>query len=43
MPPLVDAQPAAGRTRRDGGAPQHGMEREPDFFHRPRRKKDRKK
>ncbi|PFG39173.1 putative metal-dependent HD superfamily phosphohydrolase [Georgenia soli] len=43
VPPLVDAQPVTGQRPTEDGAPQHGMEREPDFFDRPRRKKDKRR
>jgi predicted metal-dependent HD superfamily phosphohydrolase len=43
VPPLIEAEPVVGEIRPADGAPQHGMEREPDLFARPRRKKDKKR
>jgi predicted metal-dependent HD superfamily phosphohydrolase len=43
VPQLIEGEPVSGDVRPAGGAPQHGIEREPDLFDRPRRKKDRKR
>ncbi|GAA4287029.1 hypothetical protein [Georgenia daeguensis] len=43
VPQFIEAEPVSGEVRPAGGAPQHGIEREPDLFERPRRKKDRKR